>query len=406
MLRHVAVGSAFLQFVYIDQELSHHQPYDLTSTTLITGRNGTGKTTMLDVFSFIRDCLSIGVEDACLLRGGYESLYSQGSTGPISFGFNFRITPNTRVLTYAVILGVGAASRPYVDTELLAYRSENPEEFGVPILFFQNGEKIVRHLLTDGKLSEDISKIEQTDMRHLALATLGEHKDYPVVGMVKNFFNDYYRYGTSLENKKAFLTKIDTEIPLTQHERGSDLASHLRYLQKTYPDHFTNILSRVSRKFPDVSDIEVEIQRLGRVALAVKKKKFSIPFQANQLSEGFMKLMNYYLLLENPSPPMFIGLDEPENGLDFQSMKTFMNTLSGSSKSMGSAQFLITAHLSSLANWLSPNEVWILEQDREGFTQVQRGSDYPIIREMLANNQPIGEAWYSDFYDQSWMDSL
>ncbi len=402
-LKQFAIGSCYLQFVYVDEDLTQTK-YELSPLSVLIGRNGTGKSSVLDAFAFIDDCMKLGLEDACLKRGGYESLYSQGSAGPLSFGFNFRLTPHSKVLTYVVNIDFGIGNRPYVETELLAYRAETAESFGMPILFFQNGEKIVRHLLTNGKISDDMSRVERTDMRHLGVATLGEQRDYPVVGEIKNFFANFYLSQASLENQRSFTTPSTvSQIP---GPRGEGLVALLRHLQKEYPPNFQSILNRIAGKIPEVETIDVDKGRQNRISLAVKRKKFPAPFYGHQLSEGFLKLLTYYLLLEEPAPAPLIGIDEPENGLDYRFLKTFIKDLQTSTQVMGYSQFLFATHFQGLADWMPPSDVWILEQSGDGFARVQRGSDYPIIRDMIRNDQPVGDSWYSDFYDQTWRDAI
>ena len=396
-LKQCAIGSCYLQFVYVDEDLSQQQ-YELSPVTALIGRNGTGKSTILDAFVFIGDCMKLGVEDACLKRGGFESIYSQDSTGPLSFGFNFRPTPDSEILTYVVNIDFGAGNRPYVETELLAYRAESVESFKMPFLFFQNGEKIVRHLLTTGKISDEISQIERTDMRHLGITLLGNLRDYPIAGEVKNFFTNYY-LSASQENHRTFMPP--SMVPETVNPRGEGLVSLLRYCQKEYPAKFQGILNRIAAKIPNVEMIDIDKGMQNRLSLAVKKKNFSIPFYGHQLSEGFLKLLTYCCLLEEPTPVSLVGIDEPENGLDPLFLKLFLTEVFGETQETGYPQFLVATHFHELANWMAPMDVWILEATKDGFTRAQRGSDYPILRDRVRNNQPVGDSWYSDFCDQA-----
>jgi len=399
-LKQFAIGSCYLQFVYVDEVIAPLS-YELSPISVLIGRNETGKSTVLDTFAFIDDCMKLGVEDACLKRGGYESIYSQGSTGPLSFGFNFRLTPHSKILTYVVNIDFGVGNRPYVETELLAYRADTVESFRMPILFFQNNKKIVRHLLTTGKISNEIAQIGQTDMRHLGLASLGDQRDYPVAREVKNFFANSY-LAAQPENQRTFTTAA--VVPATSSPRGDGLVSLIRHLQKEYPMDFQGILNRVLAKLPNIETIDIDKGKQNRLTFAVKKKKFPTPFYGHQLSEGFIKLLTYYFLLEEPNPVSVLGIDEPENGLDPQYLKAYLKDLQTATQVATAPQLLITTHFPDLANWMHPDDVWVLELADDGFVRAQRGSDYPIIRDMLHNNQPVG-AWYSDFYE-TWRDPV
>lgn len=402
-LKQFAIGSCYLQFVFVNEEAAADS-YNLAPVATLIGKTGSGKSTVLDAFSFVADSLKIGIEDACAKRGGYDSIYSRDSKGPISFGFNFRLTPNSKVLTYVVNVAFGNNRRPFVETELLAYRSDDLESIGKPILYFQNGAKIVRHFMTTGKMSDDVSRVEQTDMRHLGVAVLGEISDYPVVEKVKGFFDDFYVIAAPSENQKSF--QIGQPVPPHGTPRGAGLMGLLRHFHKEYPNQLTPALDKIARKFPNLDSIDVQRDRGTKFALAVKQKPFRDYFAGDQMSEGFLRLLTYYLLLEEPAPPPHVAIDEVESGIDFRFLRTFSQNLLGSNHILGESQFLITTQFSSWADWMDPASVWILERLEDGFVQAQRGCDFPAIQDMLDQGQPVGEMWYSDYFDQSWKDAL
>jgi len=392
ILKQFAVGSCYLQFVYVDEDISE-QKYELSPITVLIGRNGTGKSTVLDAFAFINDCIQLGVDDACLKRGGYESLYSQGSTGPLSFGFNFRLTPESNVLTYVVNINFGVGNRPYVETELLASRAESVESFEMPLLFFQNGEKIVRHFMVTGKSNGDLLQLEQTDMRHLGIGLLGDLQDYPIVGEIKNFFTNH-TLSIFQENQQAFSLPA-TVSRKTLNSPGEGLIVLLQHFRQKYPTNFPEILNRIAAKIPDIETINIGKGQQNRWSLAVKKKNFPDPFYGHQLPEGFLKLLTYFCLLEEPDPVPLIGIDEPENGVDSQYLKLFLKEIHAAVQTEKCSQFLITTHSHGLVDGMPPKDVWILEQGPDGFTHAQRGSDDPILQDMIRNNQPYGNSWYS-----------
>ena len=49
---------------------------ELTPMTAVIGKNGSGKSTLFDAFGFLSDCLKLGVEEACDVkgRGGFERI--------------------------------------------------------------------------------------------------------------------------------------------------------------------------------------------------------------------------------------------------------------------------------------------------------------------------------------------
>jgi predicted ATPase len=54
------------------------------------GENGTGKTSLFDVFSFVKDCLIENVNNALQKRGGYNEVHSRKANGDIRILFKYQ----------------------------------------------------------------------------------------------------------------------------------------------------------------------------------------------------------------------------------------------------------------------------------------------------------------------------
>ncbi|MBL8176796.1 MAG: hypothetical protein JNK48_19120 [Bryobacterales bacterium] len=46
-----------------------------------------------------------------------------------------------------------------------------------------------------------------------------------------------------------------------------------------------------------------------------------------------------------------------------------------------------------------PEEVWIIEKGADGFAQVRRASDDPVVRNMAAEGISLGSLWCGDYFD-------
>ncbi|MSR62025.1 MAG: hypothetical protein EXS08_06235 [Planctomycetes bacterium] len=62
----------------------------LPRLAIVVGANGSGKSALFDVFSFLKDALTQNVHSAVARRGGYRELVSRGQTGPLSIVVKFR----------------------------------------------------------------------------------------------------------------------------------------------------------------------------------------------------------------------------------------------------------------------------------------------------------------------------
>ena len=71
----------------------------LPKLAVVVGANGTGKSTLFDVFSFLKDALAENVSSAVAKRGGFRELVSRGHNGPVSITVKFRESTG-RLATY------------------------------------------------------------------------------------------------------------------------------------------------------------------------------------------------------------------------------------------------------------------------------------------------------------------
>ena len=116
------------------------------------------------------------------------------------------------------------------------------------------------------------------------------------------------------------------------------------------------------------------------------------------MSDGTLKVLAYLILLEDPTPPPFLCIEEPENGLYHKLLeslaKEFREQATGRK---GGAQVFITTHQPYLVDALEPDEVWILEKGVDGYSAIHRASDDLLVKNMVAEGLPLGGLWYSDY---------
>ena len=93
---------------------------NLPKLTALIGANGTGKSTLFDVFSFLKDALTHNVSKAVSKRGGFRELVSRGASGPITLAFKFRETGG-RLATYELAI-TSDGGKTVVEREVLKFR--------------------------------------------------------------------------------------------------------------------------------------------------------------------------------------------------------------------------------------------------------------------------------------------
>ncbi len=118
------------------------------------------------------------------------------------------------------------------------------------------------------------------------------------------------------------------------------------------------------------------------------------------MSDGTLKLFAYLLMLENPTPPPFLCIEEPENYLYHKLLEILATEFREHATGLkGGSQVFVTTHQPYFVNALDPKEVWILEKKEDGFSKIRRASEDPLVNNLVEEGLPLGGLWYSDYLD-------
>lgn len=397
----------------------------LTPLTAVIGKNGVGKSTLFDVFGFLSDCLKHGVEEACDMngRGGFDKLRSQGSNEAIEFQIYYKQEANARPITYEVAIDLDKESRPYVKYERLRQRRKD-QKTGWPFsfLFLNEGKGFVwkgeqgGRLITEesGNMSfetlfrlleedkhevegSETETIELSDKRKLGIATLGSLMQHPRISAFRKFIEDWYLSYFTPDAARS-LPMAGPQKHLNMH--GDNIGNVVQYMEREHKTKFKKILERIANKIPGIEKIDTIKTADGRLLLRFNDKNFEDPFFAQKMSDGTLKVFAYLLLMEDPTPPPFICIEEPENGLYHKLLETLAEEFrEHATGKKGGSQVFVTTHQPYLVDALKPNEVWILVKGDDGFSQIHRASNNALLNNLVEEGLPLGGLWYSDYLD-------
>lgn len=397
----------------------------LTPMTAVIGKNGVGKSSLFDAFGFLADCLKSGVEEACDASGrnGYERIHSQNQDGPIEFEIYYKEDGNVRPITYELAIDLDQSGRPYVSKERLRQRRKG-QKHGRPFSFLilnsgkgiaWKGELEGRQIDEDQTLfdvlglinaiksnknseeSRETEVVELDDSRKLGIATLGALKQHPRISSFRRFIEGWYLSYFAPDAARS-LPLAGPQKHLNRH--GDNLGNVVQYMEREHTKRFKSILNRIADKIPGIDKIDTEKTNDGRLLLRFNEKGFQDPLYAQQMSDGTLKVFAYLLLLEDPVPPPFICIEEPENGLYHKLLeslaKEFREHATGRK---GGSQIFITTHQPYFVDALDPKEVWILDKEGDGFSSIRRASENPLVTNMVSEGLPLGGLWYSDYLE-------
>lgn len=399
----------------------------LTPMSVVIGKNGVGKSSLFDAFGFLADCLKLGVEEACDARGrgGFERIRSHGSDGPIEFEVYYREEPKARPITYELAIDRDNTGRPYVSGERLRQRRKG-QKHGRPFSFLMmndgrglawkgeaqgqqideaKGMKIDLESLiaqiakrVGGEESAESEIVELLDRRKLGIATLGALKQHPRISSFRQFVEGWYLSYFTPDAARG-LPLAGPQKHLNTH--GDNLGNVVQFMEREHRERFKGILSRIAERIPGIDRIDTEQSPDGRLLLRFNDKGFDDPFYAQQMSDGTLKVFAYLVMLEDPEPPPFICIEEPENGLYHKLLEILAEELREHATGKKSApQILVTTHQPYFVDALQPDETWILEKQVDGFAGIFRASDDKVVRSMVTEGLPLGGLWYSEYLDR------
>ena len=406
----------------------------LTPMTAVIGKNGVGKSSLFDAFGFLADCLKLGVEEACdeRGRGGFGRIHSQGNDRPITFVICYRGESETQLINYFLSIDEDESGRPFVAIELL-YQQPSEQSSGWPraFLMLSSGSGAAWKGNTQGQQldesvndgvdfnrlvdrfakrewatveSDDVEYVQLQDNRRLGIATLGALAQHPRIAAFREFLEGWYL--------SYFTPDAARGLPMAGPQRrlsihGDNLGNVVQYMHREHPDEFDSILRKIAGRVPGIDKIDTLRSEDGRLLLRFNDRGFVDPFYAQQMSDGTLKLFAYLLLMEDPNPPPFICIEEPENGLYHKLLEILAAEFRAHATGKPDApQIFVTTHQPYFVDALTSEEVWVLEKQDDGFATIHRASDDPIVKAMADEGLPLGGLWYGDYLDQRQDDAL
>lgn len=392
-----------LRDVKMGQLYSEQNGKPLGNMVAIIGPSGNGKSTLADAFGFIADALTTDVETACDAsnRGGYDQLVSQGSGEPIHFEIYYKENSNSRPITYELTVGKDNVGRPYVQNERLRQRRPGNKS-GRPLSFLNLSEgkgyafEGAEGGQDDaGEVSGNKVDVELSDTRRLGIVTLGAMKQYSRIEKFLAFLKSWYLCYFTPDTAR----QVQTAAPAPYLNRtGSNLNNVAQFMYRENPGDFRKILESIQSKIPNIKKIAPIKMENGQMVLEFWQSDFKTPFFSTRISDGTLKLFAYYLLLHEKNPRQLVFIEEPENGLYHQYLSDLAMEMAKNVGNGYGKQFFVTTHSPFFVNALAAEDVWVLDKDNEGFSNIKRASEYQFVSELEREGVQIGDLWNSKYF--------
>ncbi|MFH1898141.1 MAG: AAA family ATPase [Candidatus Desantisbacteria bacterium] len=373
---------------------------DIPSMCVIVGANGTGKSTLFDVFGFLKDSLMDNVQVALSKRGGYSEVHTRNSDGPIKIEIKFRFqmkmgeVSKEPIATYTLVINE-VNGQPIVEHEVIRYRRGRR---GQPWKFleFSNGSgKAVTNEFDDVQEESKLEREEQTLAKPniLAIKGLAQFKKYPAVmalgQMIENWHVSDFHISAARQTPDAgYAEHLSRE--------GENLALVTQYLYQNHREKFNVILERLANCVPGIKKVEAKTTEEGRVLLKFQDGSFKDPFLARYVSDGTIKMFAYLVLLHDPNPHPLLCVEEPENQLYPKLLMELAEEFRTYTNHGG--QVFVSTHSPDFLNAVKIDEVfWLFKQN--GYTYVQRAKDNEQVSEYMEKGDQMGYLWKQGFFE-------
>jgi len=217
--------------------------------------------------------------------------------------------------------------------------------------------------------------------------TLGQFQEHPRVAALREFISGWY------------VSYLAADIARTQpeagpHQRlsrsGDNLANVVQYLKERHPELLETIFQTLRRRVPCIASVRADTMADGRLLLLIQDAPFEDPVLARFASDGTLKMLAYLVLMHDPKPPPFIGMEEPENFLHPRLLAELAEECRIAS---GRSQLLVTTHSPFFVDGVRPEEVQLLWRNNQGHTQVQPIDKLKNIKDFVEEGATLGDLW-------------
>lgn len=364
---------------------------------VIIGANGTGKSTLFDIFGFLRDALKNNIRQALQIRGGYREIITRGQEQEnieIELQFRMKILDTERLVTYILIIGQNN-NRPVIKREILRYKRG---EHGKPFHFldFQLGQG---YAITneedfskpDKELDREEQQLESNDI--LAIKGLGQFQRFKAATAFRSLIENWHVSDFHISEARG-----SKEISYAEHlsPTGDNIATVAQYIYQQYPEIFQQILEKMKQRVPGISSVEAKETEDGRLILRFQDQAFKDPFIDRYVSDGTMKMFAYLILLFDPNPHPLLCVEEPENQLYPTLLKELAEEFSHYSDQGG--QVFVSSHSPDFINAVPLASIfWLIKS--QGITQIHRAADNEILKNLVAEGDLPGYLWNQGWFE-------
>ena len=345
----------------------HDVRLSLRPLSVMIGANGTGKTSVLDVFSLLASSAQGRLVSSISELSGLTNVLTYDKAEELGLEISMEV-PGYEPLEYSLWLrpqGIAHVIRAEVLSQI-----RRPHRG--PFLHINSNERDVKYYDPVKK------KLLPPTWEHNPLETS--------LAQVPKMFQEPEDFRRRLASSTFYhVLNVDPRAPvrLPQPMRpaelpgrnGEDLVSCLFYLRESDRKRFEVIEDSLRAAFPHFERLDFPPVAAGTLALAWRERGFSKPLYMHQLSEGTLRFLWLTTLLQSPGLTALTLLDEPEVSLHPELLSLMADQLREASQR---TQIIVATHSDTLIRFLEPSEVVVIDSTEDGMTTLTRADELDL----------------------------
>jgi predicted ATPase len=368
----------------------------LRPLNVLVGPNGSGKTTVLEVFRFLADVIRTDLEPALQLRGGFDEVcFWGGNRVPELIRIKLTATWTTHSSLQApdeYELRIKRAGERLTREEHFSFKRTKGRGRRITI----RGKKVSLEDTGVGGRKQQNLGIQDLSSGLSTLPRLSDDQGGVGVKTVADRLASFKFFDVRVEEARRPGRFPRARVESLEDD-AANLAAFLLSLSTEDQDAWQRLVEDARQVLPQLEDIDFEYPSGPdrEVIVVLRERGLRRATKLADASFGTIRLLGLLALLydPNPNPPAFICIEEIDHGLHPQALELVVDRLREASER---TQFLIATHSPALADRLAPEELIICERKNDGSSVIPALSVEEVERIVSeAEDLPLGELWFS-----------
>lgn len=405
---------------------------NLEPLTVIVGANAAGKSNIINVFRFISNIITVGIDNAIALQGGIPYLTNaclkKGTPIEISFTVNlssegwvrhsdikhigfeierihyhFIIQPNLRGNGYHIYRDTLQFDFKCMKVNASAKKEDRYTDMSESLTFLfdrktpESSVKVSFSFSDNSSFDNDTKeKIKQDTSAFFFCKLANENKKelmlYRMALLLPPFFSEDSLIRIFDFDPRVLKASSSMVSIRRLNEDGSNLALVLRGILNT-KEKRKKLTTLLNEFLPFVESITVENNMDKSVSYKLQEKYSNKSFHANFLSDGTVSVLAIIIALYFEAESNVIILEEPERNIHPKLLPDFLASAEDVSTEK---QVIITTHNPELLKHSSISNVRLVTRDKTGFSIVSSPKDSETVQRFIKNDLGLDDLFIQD----------